>query len=161
MAYGLRNPWRFSFDRANGDLYVGDVGQDSWEEIDYLRRGTPTIANFGWNHFEANHVYDASTALLARGRYVPPVVEYPHSAGCSVSGGYVYRGARVPAAVGRYFYGDYCCGNDLEPADRRWQGDRRQARAVHGERPLVVRRGRGGRALPHVGGLGPVYRLAG
>jgi glucose/arabinose dehydrogenase len=110
VAYGLRNPWRFSFDRANGDLYIGDVGQDQWEEIDYLKRGTGTIANFGWNHFEATHVYDSSTALLTRGRYVAPVAEYPHSDGCSVSGGYVYRGKRVPAAAGRYFYGDYCSG---------------------------------------------------
>jgi glucose/arabinose dehydrogenase len=110
VAFGLRNPWRFSFDRANGDLYIGDVGQDQYEEIDYLKRGSGTIANFGWNHFEATHVYDASTGLLARGRYVAPVAEYPHSDGCSVSGGYVYRGKRVPAAVGRYFYGDYCSG---------------------------------------------------
>ncbi len=110
VAYGLRNPWRFSFDRANGDLYIGDVGQNEWEEVDYLRHGTQTIANFGWNRFEASHVYDASTALFARGRYVAPVAEYPHSDGCSVSGGYVYRGKRVPAAAGRYFYGDYCSG---------------------------------------------------
>jgi len=110
VAYGLRNPWRFSFDRANGDLYVGDVGQNAWEEIDYLRHGTGAVANFGWNRLEGAHVYDATTSLLTRGRYVAPVAEYPHSAGCSVSGGYVYRGKRVPAAVGRYFYGDYCSG---------------------------------------------------
>ncbi len=110
VAYGLRNPWRFSFDRANGDLYIGDVGQDHYEEIDYLRHGFAGVANFGWRHFEGKHVYDAGTPLLTAGRYVPPVVEYPHPVGCSVSGGFVYRGKQVPSAVGRYFYGDYCSG---------------------------------------------------
>jgi glucose/arabinose dehydrogenase len=109
-AYGLRNPWRFSFDRSTGDLFIGDVGQDAWEEIDYLQRGTPGLVNFGWNHFEGNHVYDASTRLLNRGHYHAPVVEYPHSQGCSVSGGYVYRGQAVPAEAGRYLYGDFCTG---------------------------------------------------
>ncbi len=109
VAYGLRNPWRFSFDRASGDLYIGDVGQDQYEEIDYLRRGRG-IVDFGWNHWEGKHVYSAGTPLLKKGPYVPPVVEYPHSLGCSVSGGFVYRGRLVPAAAGRYFYGDYCSG---------------------------------------------------
>jgi glucose/arabinose dehydrogenase len=109
-AYGLRNPWRFSFDRATGDLYIGDVGQNAWEEVDYLKKGTAPLVNFGWNRFEGTHVYDGSTQLLTRGAYHPPVVEYPHSDGCSVSGGYVYRGKAIPAAAGRYFYGDYCIG---------------------------------------------------
>ena len=111
VAYGLRNPWRFSFDRATGDLYIGDVGQGTWEEIDYLKRGTSGLANFGWNRYEGKHSYDPSTALLGRGSYRPPVAEYSHSAGgCSVTGGYVYRGKAAPAAAGRYFYGDYCSG---------------------------------------------------
>jgi hypothetical protein len=110
VAYGLRNPWRFSFDRANGDLYIGDVGQGAWEEIDYLRHGFTAPVNFGWNRFEGKHIYDSSTRLLGRGPYRPPVAEYSHSAGCSVTGGYVYRGRAVRAAVGRYFYGDYCSG---------------------------------------------------
>jgi glucose/arabinose dehydrogenase len=110
VAYGLRNPWRFSFDRKTGDLYIGDVGQNAWEEIDYLRKGWSGLVNFGWNRFEGKHVYEPSTQLLARGTYRPPVVEYPHSQGCSVTGGYVYRGTKVPAAAGRYFYGDYCSG---------------------------------------------------
>jgi glucose/arabinose dehydrogenase len=108
-AYGLRNPWRFSFDRANGDLYIGDVGQGDWEEIDYLKRGF-SVTNFGWNRFEGRHVFEASTPLLARGTYRPPIAEYSHSLGCSVTGGYVYRGKAVPAASGRYFYGDFCSG---------------------------------------------------
>jgi glucose/arabinose dehydrogenase len=110
VAYGLRNPWRFSFDRANGDLYIGDVGQGAWEEIDYLKHGTTGVSNFGWNRYEGRHIYDSDTALLGRGPYRPPVAEYSHAFGCSVTGGYVYRGKAVPGAVGRYFYGDYCTG---------------------------------------------------
>jgi glucose/arabinose dehydrogenase len=110
VAYGLRNPWRFSFDKKTGDLYIGDVGQDNWEEVDYLKRATETIANFGWNRFEGTHVYDGITELLTRGVYHAPVAQYPHEDGCSVTGGYVYRGAKIPSAVGRYFYGDYCSG---------------------------------------------------
>jgi glucose/arabinose dehydrogenase len=110
VAYGLRNPWRFSFDKKTGDLYIGDVGQDNWEEVDYLKRGTETVANFGWNRYEGKHGYDGITKLLARGVYHPPVAEYPHADGCSVTGGYVYRGTKIPSAVGRYFYGDYCSG---------------------------------------------------
>ena len=110
VAFGLRNPWRYSFDRSTGDLYIGDVGQGDWEEIDYLPHGTSTIANFGWNRFEGTHVYDASTQLLARGRYHAPIAEYSHADGCSVTGGYVYRGTKIRSAVGRYFYGDFCSG---------------------------------------------------
>jgi glucose/arabinose dehydrogenase len=110
VAYGLRNPWRFSFDRATGDLYIGDVGQGDWEEIDYLRKGSG-IANFGWNRYEGTHSYDASTQLLTRGGYRGPIAEYSHSEGCSVTGGYVYRGTKIPSIKGRYFYGDYCSGN--------------------------------------------------
>src|SRR3954463_14684503 len=85
VGLGLRNPWRFSFDRANGDLYIGDVGQGNWEEVDYLRRGTATLANFGWNRFEGSHIYDGATKLLPRGVYHAPVAEYSHSDGCSVT----------------------------------------------------------------------------
>ncbi len=110
VGYGLRNPWRFSFDSANGDLYIGDVGQDHWEEIDYLRHGHSGVPNFGWKRYEGDHIYDASVSLARLGQYVPPVTEYSHSFGCAVSGGYVYRGSAIPAAVGRYFYGDECSG---------------------------------------------------
>jgi glucose/arabinose dehydrogenase len=134
VAYGLRNPWRFSFDRANGDLYIGDVGQGAWEEIDYLKHGTSTIANFGWNRFEGRHIYDASTKLLGRGVYHPPVTDYPHAQGCSVTGGYVYRGKNVPAAVGRYFYGDYCSGTvwSFRIAGGKATGLRREAFTLNG-----------------------------
>ena len=106
-AYGLRNPWRFSFDSANGDLYIGDVGQDRWEEIDYLVAGSPGGANFGWNAMEGTHPFDGSDSQA----FVAPVAEYSHSeGGCSITGGYVYRGAALPAWDGIYFYGDYCSG---------------------------------------------------
>jgi glucose/arabinose dehydrogenase len=134
VAYGLRNPWRFSFDRANGDLYIGDVGQSAWEEIDYVPRGARTISNFGWNRFEGRHVYDSSTSLLGRGTYRAPVAEYPHSQGCSVTGGYVYRGKEVPSAVGRYFYGDYCSGTvwSLKIVRGKATGVRREPFTVRG-----------------------------
>jgi glucose/arabinose dehydrogenase len=112
VGYGLRNPWRFSFDRANGNLWIGDVGQGAWEEIDFrpaARLGV--LANYGWPRFEGNASYDSSRPFTTRGQLVKPVTVYPHSAGaCSVTGGYVYRGSVVPAAAGRYFYGDYCNG---------------------------------------------------
>jgi glucose/arabinose dehydrogenase len=110
VALGLRNPWRFSFDRASGDLYIGDVGQGAWEEIDYRPRAQiGTIANYGWKAFEGRARY--SNTPLGPGQLVAPIQVYSHGDGCSVTGGYVYRGPAVTAAAGRYFYGDYCSGN--------------------------------------------------
>jgi glucose/arabinose dehydrogenase len=105
-AYGLRNPWRFSFDRITHDLWIGDVGQNEWEEIDFVPAGMPGGLNFGWNKMEGTHPYKGSNqpGLTA------PVAEYPHGPECSVTGGYVYRGAALPAWQGIYFYGDYCSG---------------------------------------------------
>jgi glucose/arabinose dehydrogenase len=109
-AYGLRNPWRFSFDRANGDLYIGDVGEGSWEEIDYRPRSASGLANYGWSAYEGLASYKSSR-LNHAGTLVRPVHVYSHGGGnCSVTGGYVYRGSAVPSARGRYFYGDYCTG---------------------------------------------------
>jgi glucose/arabinose dehydrogenase len=108
-AYGLRNPWRFSFDRETSDLYLGDVGQSEWEEIDYLAAGWSPLVNFGWDVFEGTQVFEDKEPD-PEGRLVGPILEYSHDEGCSVTGGYVYRGAQVPAALGRYFYGDYCSG---------------------------------------------------
>jgi glucose/arabinose dehydrogenase len=161
VAYGLRNPWRFSFDRKTGDLYIGDVGQDQWEEIDYLKRGTNTLANFGWNHFEGRHVYDGSTTLLTRGTYHPPVAEYPHSQGCSVTGGYVYRGTKVPAAAGRYFYGDYCSGMvwSLKIVNGRAAGVRREPFTVKGLSSFG--QGADGELYLMSVDSGTLYRLAG
>ena len=106
--YGLRNPWRFSFDRTTGDLYIGDVGQDLWEEVDVLPTGSPGGENYGWNIMEAKHCYGASTCNMSG--LVLPVIEYSHSEGCAVIGGYVYRGSRVAALSGLYLYGDLCNG---------------------------------------------------
>jgi glucose/arabinose dehydrogenase len=110
-AYGLRNPWRFSFDRVTGDLYIGDVGQDTWEEIDFRSRaGLRKLTNYGWSVYEGRAKYK-NARLTPGGKLVGPVTVYNHNrGGCSVTGGYVYRGAAVPAAKGRYFYGDYCSG---------------------------------------------------
>ena len=119
-AYGLRNPWRISFDRATGDLWIGDVGQNQWEEIDYLPAGSPSGANFGWSIMEGNHSYDGEPQS---GMYLP-VAEYSHAeGGCSVTGGYVYRGAAMPEWNGIYLYGDYCSGKvwALILSDGQWQ----------------------------------------
>jgi glucose/arabinose dehydrogenase len=113
VGYGLRNPWRFSFDRANGNLWIGDVGQGAWEEVDYRNAAKlGKLANYGWSRFEGKAVYDAGKPYLRRGDAVSPVVVYSHSGGdCSITGGYVYRGSAVPSAQGRYFYGDFCTGS--------------------------------------------------
>jgi glucose/arabinose dehydrogenase len=107
--YGLRNPWRFSFDRETGDLWIGDVGQGEWEEIDYTPQSEPGLENYGWDVFEGSHRFEDNEPN-PRGRLVMPVAEYSHDDGCSVTGGFVYRGEGIPAAQGRYFYGDYCSG---------------------------------------------------
>ena len=107
-AYGLRNPWRFSFDRATGDLWIGDVGQGDWEEIDVAPAPAPGRgANFGWNVFEGTHRFRAGDAPGA----LAPILETSHDAGdCSVIGGYVYRGNAIPTLQGVYLYTDYCNG---------------------------------------------------
>lgn len=105
-AYGLRNPWRFSFDLQTSDLYIGDVGQGEWEEIDYLPAGSPGGANFGWDHREGAHEYEGGGPA----GMIDPVAEYSHpEGGCSVTGGFVYRGG-MPEWNGIYLYGDYCTG---------------------------------------------------
>jgi glucose/arabinose dehydrogenase len=109
--YGLRNPWRFSFDRVTKDLYIGDVGQDSWEEVDVRTpRQWRKLNNYGWRVWEGRSRYTRGQQPTRRGTLVFPIVTYSHSQGCSITGGYVYRGSAVPAAKGRYFYGDYCSG---------------------------------------------------
>jgi glucose/arabinose dehydrogenase len=115
-ALGLRNPWRFSFDHSNGDLWIGDVGQNAWEEVDHVKRGLAGV-NFGWNRFEGRHSFQSSTPL-AGGTLRAPVAEYSHSDGCSITGGYVYRGPHIAGLSGRYVYADYCSGKmwTLSPA---------------------------------------------
>ena len=108
-ALGLRNPWRFSFDRATGDLYIADVGQNAWEEISFQAAGTPGGLNFGWRCKEGNHDYNFSAECATR-QLTDPIAEYGHDLGQSVTGGFVYRGSQFPALVGRYFYADYVQG---------------------------------------------------
>ena len=121
-AYGLRNPWRMSFDRSTGDLYIGDVGQGEWEEIDYLPAGSSGGINFGWDHREGAHDYEGG----GPDGMLDPVTEYSHAeGGCSVTGGYVYRGS-MPEWNGIYLYGDYCTGFiwGLLQTDGGWQTQR-------------------------------------
>jgi glucose/arabinose dehydrogenase len=105
--WGLRNPWRFSFDRQTGDLYVADVGQNAWEEVNVQPAGSVGGENYGWNLMEGTHCY---TSGCSQAGLTLPVLDYGHNQGCSVTGGYVYRGAAIPALVGHYFYADYCNG---------------------------------------------------
>jgi glucose/arabinose dehydrogenase len=107
-ALGLRNPWRFSFDRLTGDLYIGDVGQWEWEEIDFQPAASPGGENYGWSAYQGNHEY---LDVPVSGEVMMPAAEFPHSEGCAVIGGYVYRGATLPELQGAYFFGDYCSGN--------------------------------------------------
>lgn len=111
---GLRNPWRFSFDRKTGDLYIGDVGQNLWEYVHAARAGETERKNFGWNIVEGTHCFDAesgtNTQRCDRTGLTPPLVEYPHEQGCSITGGRVYRGTALPVLDGRYFYADFCTG---------------------------------------------------
>jgi glucose/arabinose dehydrogenase len=106
-AYGLRNPWRFSFDAATGDLWIGDVGQSGWEEIDLEPAGSDGGSNFGWDRLEGTHPFEGGSAPGS----IPPVFEYANGDGsCAVTGGYVYRGALIPALSGAYVFADYCRG---------------------------------------------------
>ncbi len=106
-SYGLRNPWRFSFDSATGALAIGDVGQNEFEEVDLVARGKGLGANFGWSAYEGfSRFNDDQQAPDA----VPPVFVYGHDAGCSITGGYVVRDRSLPSLYGRYLYGDFCAG---------------------------------------------------
>jgi glucose/arabinose dehydrogenase len=106
-AIGLRNPWRFSFDARTGDLYIADVGQNEWEEVNVVPTAPQGLLNFGWDAFEGLHPYEQP---LPEGPTIQPVAEYSHAEGCSVTGGYVYRGVELPEWEGVYFFGDYCNG---------------------------------------------------
>lgn len=109
-ALGLRNPWRFGFDRATGDLWIGDVGQDALEEIDLQAADSPGGENYGWNRFEATRPYPPGSATPDPAGFAMPIVEYGHDVGSSVTGGYVYRGAAEPELYGTYFYADFSTG---------------------------------------------------
>jgi glucose/arabinose dehydrogenase len=107
FAWGLRNPWRFSFDRETGDLWAADVGQNAWEEIDVIKMGK----NYGWRLLEGTHCFNPATNCRQAPEFVDPVTEYAHEQDrCSVTGGYVYRGEKIPDLVGTYVFGDFCSG---------------------------------------------------
>ena len=108
-SYGLRNPWRFNFDPLTGDLYIGDVGEGTWEELNFATPagGAGKGVNYGWSVMEGNH---CTRSQCDQTGLTLPVLEYSHSEGCSITGGYVYRGAALPSLQGNYFYSDYCAG---------------------------------------------------
>lgn len=123
-ASGLRNPWRFSFDTLTGDLYIGDVGQNHYEEINFLPVSAPGGANFGWDYFEGFHGFEGTPPTNVP--FVQPIAEYKHGQGCSITGGFVYRGENLPDWQGIYLYGDYCTGTIwglLRLPDGSWQND--------------------------------------
>ena len=106
-AYGLRNPWKFTFNRVNGDLWIGDVGQVEIEEVNKVNSPLPVGLNFGWRCYEGNSAYN-TTGCAPMGTMTFPVTQYDHSTGCSVTGGYFYTGSRYPNFANKYFYTDYC-----------------------------------------------------
>ena len=107
-SFGLRNPWRFSFDAETGVMMIGDVGQDAWEEVDVEPAGAGG-RNYGWSRMEGSHCYPPGSSCDQSG-LILPIAEYDHRAGCSLTGGFVYRGTALPELRGTYFYGDYCTG---------------------------------------------------
>jgi glucose/arabinose dehydrogenase len=123
-AYGLRNPWRFTFDRVTGDLLIADVGQDLWEEVDFQPRTSTGGENYAWHCFEATHAFQPSGPECQNKTFTMPVLEYAHTNGaCSITGGYRYHGARYPRLHDIYFYGDYCSGTiwgATERSDGTW-----------------------------------------
>lgn len=159
-AYGLRNPWRFSFDRMTHDFYIADVGQNAWEEIDFAPAGDPGGHNYGWNRMEGVHCYLPTTGCVMSG-LVLPVYEYGHGSGCSITGGYVYRGTRYPALGGRYFFGELCAG---WIRSLKMQGgaatDVKDHSAEFGLVPGVTSFGEDGRGELYITlGTGQVYRI--
>jgi glucose/arabinose dehydrogenase len=126
-ALGLRNPWRFSFDRLTGNLYIADVGQNAWEEVDFQPASSNGGENYGWNILEGSHCYSPSSGCVPPASYSAPVTEYPHGAnnsnGCSITGGFVYRGAAYSDLQNIYFFADYCQGKiwGLKFENSAWQ----------------------------------------
>ncbi|HEY7661376.1 MAG TPA: PQQ-dependent sugar dehydrogenase [Actinomycetota bacterium] len=154
-ATGLRNPWRYTFDRETGDLWIGDVGQSALEEIDLEPAGSPGGSNFGWNRFEGTQPFEGSGALEDA---IFPVHEYPHTGACAVTGGYVYRGSEIPDLVGAYIYADFCFSRlqAFVPRD----GRAGPVRAIGPRVASVASFGQDGDGELYVLSLlGPVYRI--
>jgi glucose/arabinose dehydrogenase len=163
IGYGLRNPWRFSFDRANGDLYLADVGQGAWEEVDYRPRARLNgLANYGWR------LYEGREPATRRGLRCGTVSSWPRSActdtvtgRCSVTGGYVYRGSKAADAGGRYFFGDWCSGEIWS-----FRVERGRAVGLRKERERIGQlssfgEGADGALYAVSGGGGRLYRIVG
>jgi glucose/arabinose dehydrogenase len=156
-SYGLRNPWRFSFDRLDEALSIGDVGQDSVEEIDLVGAGQGRGANFGWSAFEGNERFD--TEQDAEGA-IAPVLTYPLTEACAVTGGYVVRDPSLPPLYGRYLYGDFCVG-ELRSFPARPGEEATDDRALGVTVPQLSSFGEDNRGRIYAVSLdGPVYRLA-
>jgi glucose/arabinose dehydrogenase len=155
-ATGLRNPYRFSFDSATGDIWIGDVGQNEWEEINHTGRAKLNGANFGWDLFEGNHIFEGNGNKPAN--YEPPVLEFSHGSGnCSVTGGYVVHDQSVPAIDGRYVYSDFC-GGDVRSFDPSNPGGSDSSTGLEVDQPSSF--GLDARGHLYVTSLaGPVYRI--
>jgi glucose/arabinose dehydrogenase len=154
-SYGLRNPWRYSFDRDTGALSIGDVGQNSLEEIDYVGKGQGRGANFGWSAFEGTERFNSDQHAPGA---IPPVLTYGRDEGCSVTGGYVVRDPDLPALAGRYLYGDFCAGQlrSFVPS----KGGARDDREVGLRVPNLSSFGQDERGRIYATSLdGPVFRL--
>jgi glucose/arabinose dehydrogenase len=155
-AYGLRNPWRFSFDRATGDMVIGDVGQDRWEELDFAAAGAGTGANYGWSVWEGDHRFNPGQAPNA----IAPVLTASHSDGyCAIIGGYVVRDKALPSLYGRYLFGDFCRAKieSVKLARRRAMGLRETGLEV----PALSSFGQDDDGHIYLASLkGTVYRLA-
>jgi len=123
-AWGLRNPWRFTFDRVTGDLWIADVGQDLWEEVDFQPRTSIGGENYAWHCFEATHAFRPDGSECQNQTFTMPILEYSHAGGaCSITGGYRYHGAKYPNLHDIYFYGDYCTGTifgAMQRSDGTW-----------------------------------------
>jgi glucose/arabinose dehydrogenase len=161
VAYGLRNPWRWSFDRATGDLVIGDVGWNGTEEVDVLPAGEPGLVNFGWSVYEGRRRRNTVVELNERGRLVFPALTYLTHVreNCSIVGGYVYRGPAIARLRGRYVYGDYCTGRvwSVRLAGGRATGNRLEPFRV----PRLVSFGEDARGELYAVSLGgAVYRFA-
>ncbi len=155
-SYGLRNPWRFSFDRLTGALSIGDVGQDEFEEVDLVRRGAGRGANFGWSAYEGFARFNDDQRAPGA---VPPVLVYTHDSGCSITGGYVVRDTSLPSLYGRYLYGDYCAG-ELRSFTARPGGRATDDRALGVRVPSLSSFGEDDEGHIYAASLeGPVYRL--
>jgi glucose/arabinose dehydrogenase len=156
-SYGLRNPWRFSFDRHTGELSIGDVGQNAWEEISFVRRGRGRGANFGWRPYEGRSRYTPGERAAG---HVPPVIVRSHDAGnCSITGGVVVRDRRLAGLRGRYVFGDYCRGR-VESA-RLSPGRARDVRRTRLRVSSLSSFGEDAQGRVYVASLaGPVYRIA-